>query len=70
MTTTTLVTSVTINTRDGVTHMNDVPLAVERGHRTIAVHLTARHEGQAVTIRLSGAERIALIEALGGKDAP
>jgi hypothetical protein len=61
---TTLVTELTIHRPTGVTRVRDVPVRVEQRRSYTDLELTL--PTLAVTIRLSGAERIALIEALGG----
>jgi hypothetical protein len=62
---TTLVSEVVWVRPTGVERLHDVPVVVQhslRGHTLITMQ---GHE-RAVTVRLSPAERISLIEALGG----
>jgi hypothetical protein len=64
---TTLVTSLTVHQPSEVVHRNDVPTRVEQtSAKYTDIEFTTRDLG--VTVRLTGGERIALIEALGGKD--
>lgn len=72
---TSLVTALTINTPDGVTRRRNVPLFIvpsTRGRTNIAVGFSRYDdpEGPVVSLDLTEAERISLIEALGGLDAP
>jgi hypothetical protein len=64
----TLVTEVTIHRPNSVTRMQNVPVHIEarRGIYT-DVEFVAASEQVAINVRLSGAERIALIEMLGGE---
>jgi hypothetical protein len=63
-TTTTLVTELMVVRPTGTVRVRDVPLKVEPRRQYIDLDFTMPTLG--VTIRLNGAERIALIEALGG----
>ena len=64
---TTLVTQVTIHRIDGVTRMRDVPTDITRRGRHTDIEFTHLRDEVGVTVRLTEAERIALIEGLGGK---
>jgi hypothetical protein len=62
--TTTLVTELMVARATGTVRIRDIPLKVEQRRGYYDLDFTVPTLG--VTIRLSGAERIALIEALGG----
>ena len=64
---TTLVTSVTVRAPKQVWHRNDVPVRVEGTVRNMTVVEFTTND-LAVDLRLTNGERIALIEALGGRD--
>jgi hypothetical protein len=60
---TTLASRLSIETRDDAKFRNDVLVSVQHRLRT---HVVVTSPGVTVTLTLSGAERISLIEALGG----
>lgn len=67
----TLATSLIIQTEDGVMRRNDVKVTIsDRPRRRETLITLDTQGGTLVDIILSGAERIALIEALGGKAWP
>lgn len=62
---TTLVTELLVSRPTDSVRLRDVPLRIESRRGYTDLELTVPTLG--VTIRLNGAERVALIEALGGK---
>jgi hypothetical protein len=60
----TLATEVVVQRSDGSVRMRDIPVVIttSRGYTDLCIDRPTLHIG----LRLSGAERIALIEALGG----
>jgi hypothetical protein len=64
----TLVTSVTVATRTETKVLDDVPAVINKDGFYTRLSFVRSDEKTAVVIRLTGAERVALIEALGGTD--
>jgi hypothetical protein len=62
----TLVTRVRVSTYHDIINRRDVPTVVRNNRNDGGVTLDLITRELAVTIELNGAERIALIEALGG----
>lgn len=63
--TATLVTEVAVHQMDGSIRRRDVPVRIEQRGTHHTMEFTTTDLG--VTVRLTNGERIALIEALGGK---
>lgn len=66
----TLVSTLTVEHPDGVVRERDVPVFVsDRSRGGIVIETGTHRVGYQVALTLTEGERIALIEALGGKDA-